>query len=78
MPACPACFISSLPPASFIHNIVIHNIVKPYTGTYICNLSLKTGIFPDYLKIAKVLPFYKSGLLNEVSNYRPVYFTPII
>ena len=53
---------------------VIHNIVKPYT--YICNLSLKSGIFPDDLQVAKVLPLYKSGLLKEVSNYRPVSILP--
>ena len=53
---------------------VIHHIVKPYT--YICNLSLMSGIFPDDLKVAKVLPLYKSGILNEVSNYRPVSILP--
>ena len=28
---------------------------------YICNLSLKSGVFPDKMKIAKVLPLYKSN-----------------
>ena len=29
--------------------------------TYIINLSLKQGIFPDSLKIAKVIPIFKQG-----------------
>ena len=57
---------------------VIKNIVdvikKPYA--HICNLSLKTGIFPNDLKIAKVLPLFKSGDKSEVSNYRPVSILP--
>ena len=53
---------------------VIGCIVKPLT--YICNLSLNTGIFPDRLKIAKVIPLYKSGEIHEVSNYRPVSILP--
>jgi hypothetical protein len=40
--------------------------------TYIINLSLSTGHFPDQLKIAKVKPLYKKGCDTEVGNYRPV------
>jgi hypothetical protein len=40
--------------------------------TYIINLSLSTGYFPDQLKIAKVKPLYKKGLDTDVGNYRPV------
>ena len=53
---------------------VIQNIVKPYT--HICNLSLQTGIFSDNLKIAKVLPLYKSCVTHDVSNYIPVSSLP--
>src|SRR6218665_303500 len=35
------------------------------------NLSLTQGIFPDRLKIAKVIPIFKSGKSN-VANYRPI------
>ena len=43
---------------------------------YICNLSLKSGVFPDKMKIAKVLPLYKSNDKHNVSNYRPVSILP--
>ena len=53
---------------------VIGCISKPIT--YICNLSVNTGTLPDELKVAKVLPLYKSGTIHEVSNYRPVSILP--
>ena len=38
----------------------------------IINLSFSTGKFPDSLKIAKVIPIFKSGSVLEVTNYRPI------
>ena len=38
----------------------------------IFNLSLKSGIYPHKLKIAKVVPVYKKGVSTLVSNYRPI------
>ncbi|XP_049767949.1 uncharacterized protein LOC126101318 [Schistocerca cancellata] len=46
------------------------HIVKPLSTIY--NQSLKTGIFPDALKIAKVSPLLKKGSPDLVSNYRPL------
>ena len=40
--------------------------------TYIFNLSLNTGIFPDDLKYAKISPIYKSCDKSNRGNYRPV------
>ena len=40
--------------------------------THIINLSLETGIFPDHMKYAKVIPVHKSGVTNEFNNYRPI------
>jgi hypothetical protein len=45
-------------------------IIKPLT--YIFNMSLKTGIFPDNMKIARVMPIYKHGDKASVGNYRPI------
>jgi exonuclease III len=43
---------------------------------YIINLSFSQGTFPNELKIAKVLPLYKSGDKLSMSNYRPVSVLP--
>lgn len=42
---------------------VIVEIVKPLTN--ICNLSLKTGVFPSKMKTAQVIPLYKAGDRNQ-------------
>ena len=38
----------------------------------IINISIKTGNYPDQLKIAKVIPIYKKGSSSDPSNYRPI------
>ena len=40
--------------------------------THICNLSLTYGVFPDQMKIANVIPLYKSDDPMFFSHYRPV------
>ena len=40
-------------------------------------MSLSTGLVPDKLKIAKVIPVFKSGDKDNVSNYRPISVLPI-
>jgi hypothetical protein len=50
-------------------------IAKPLT--HITNLSISSGIFPDLLKIARVVPVFKSGDRRVISNYRPVSVLPI-
>ena len=51
-------------------------IAKPLT--IIINQSLRTGIFPDALKIAKVKPLYKKGDNFCLNNYRPISLLPTI
>ena len=53
---------------------IIPYIVKPLA--HICNTSLKNGIFPDRMKIARVIPLFKNGDVKEFSNYRPVSILP--
>ncbi len=36
------------------------------------NKSFRQGIFPDYLKIAKVIPIFKNGECSNICNYRPI------
>uniref|UniRef100_A0A8C6WF21 Reverse transcriptase domain-containing protein n=1 Tax=Neogobius melanostomus TaxID=47308 RepID=A0A8C6WF21_9GOBI len=53
---------------------VIQNISVPLT--HICNLSFSTGEFPNHMKIAKVVPIYKSGDNHLFTNYRPISILP--
>lgn len=39
---------------------------------HLLNLSLSQGIFPDVLKIAKVIPLFKGGDAFLFTNYRPI------
>ena len=45
-------------------------LLKPLT--HICNLSISQGIFPEQLRIANVIPLYKSDDFMSFNNYRPV------
>ena len=40
--------------------------------THICNLSLLEGIFPREMKLADVIPLFKSGDHELLNDYRPV------
>ena len=53
---------------------VINLISSPLV--HIFNLSIITGIVPEQLKIAKVVPIYKSGEKNKCNNYRPISVLP--
>ena len=46
---------------------VVSAICKPLA--HICNISFRTGVFPSRMKIAKVIPMFKSGTKTEVSNF---------
>jgi len=43
---------------------------------HIANLSFLNGTFPNDLKIAKVIPIYKSNDNRNFSNYRPISLLP--
>ena len=47
---------------------VIPHIVKPH----ICNNSFKNCVFPDRMKIAKVIPLFKSNDNHFFTNYIPI------
>ena len=58
----------------------VNNFIEPLT--YLINTYLSSGIFPIDLRIAKVVPIFKSGDTSSFSNYRPIsilsFFSKII
>ena len=56
---------------------LIQNCIKSPL-VHICNRSFMTGIFPSELKIANVVPIFKSGDDMVFSNYRPVSVLPVL
>ena len=49
--------------------------ILPVVSIPLChlfNLSFKTGFIPQNLKIAKVVPVFKSGDQHQFTNYRPI------
>ena len=40
--------------------------------THVIDKSFKEGVFPSELKLAKVVPIFKSGDSSKITNYRPI------
>lgn len=51
------------------------HLIKPLV--HLVNSSLISGIFPQKLKISKVIPLHKKGDVRLMSNYRPVSLLPV-
>jgi hypothetical protein len=49
---------------------VLYQLIAPLK--HIFTQSLASGIVPDKLKIAKIIPIFKSGDPTDVNNYRPI------
>ena len=43
---------------------------------YLFDMSLESGIFPDKLKLARVIPLYKAADPANIRNYRPISVLP--
>ena len=52
------------------------SLTKPIT--HIINLSFSTGIVPEQLKLAKVIPVFKKNDKQDPGNYRPISLLSII
>ena len=58
----------------YIVSRVINPIAKPIS--HIFNLSFSCGIFPDHMKIAKIIQLFKNGTKTHFTNYRPISILP--
>ena len=59
-----------------ISRSINHQIAKPLC--FLINKSLEFGIVPYDLKLAKVIPIFKSKDKSQFSNYRPISLLPSI
>ena len=71
--------INSLPAkTSSGHDGISNKLLKDlnhtisYPLSIIFNQSLESGIFPDKMKIAEIIPLYKNKEEDLVNNYRPI------
>ena len=46
--------------------------------TYLLNMCIRQGVFPRELKLARVIPIYKSSSKQSISNYRTISILTII
>jgi hypothetical protein len=42
------------------------------------NDTLVSGLFPEALKVARVIPVFKKGDRTNVNNYRPISLLPVL
>ena len=54
----------------------LRDLISPILAVLI-NMSWQVGIFPDLLKIAKVIPLHKAAELFLLGNYRPISLLPV-
>ena len=62
--------------SSILIKLIANNISGPIS-TFI-NKSIMTGTVPEHMKIAKIIPIYKSKSKDDFSNYRPISILPTI
>ena len=57
-----------------INNVLLKEISKPIIPALckLFNMSLESGIFPEEMKIAEVVPLHKGGDKSLETNYRPI------
>ena len=66
-------------------NDISPKLLKSLSGTfsriltYLFNLCISSGVvFPDELKVGKIVPLYKTGNKSVMSKYRPISILPTI
>ena len=61
----------SAKPIKYINDIIVIPL------SYICQLSLTQGCFPNELKVAKIIPLYINGEKSQLNNYKPISLLPL-
>ena len=63
-----------------LSNVILKKIVHVIKGPLctIFNRSLQLGVFPDLLKLARVVPIFKGGDSLLADNYHPISLLPVI
>ena len=56
---------------------ISYDIISP-SITFLINKSLSLGIFPNVWKTTNIIPIHKTGLKEDVNNYRPISILPIV
>ena len=59
-----------------VFDSILDLAIIPITNLF--NLSFLTCKFPSEMKIAKIIPLYKSGDKTQPSNYRPISILPLL
>ena len=55
---------------TFVGELCVDSYIEPLT--FLINYSLKTGVFPSELKLARMVPIFKAGDSSALTNYRPI------
>ena len=55
---------------TFVGEQCVDSFIDPLT--FLINFSLRSGVFPSELKLARVVPIFKAGDSSALTNYRPI------
>ena len=71
-----SCLFANVP--SSLNKLALKQTMKEVATplAHIVNLSLSHGIFPNDMKLAKIVPIFKNGNTKLFNNYRPISMLP--
>ena len=63
--------------SNLLKQLNVDNVISTPLSV-IFNKSIQEGVFPNAMKIAKVIPVYKAKEKNILNNYRPISLLPVV